>query len=241
MGTRVAWESGSEGRIFSMIESDQLTETGKKLMRMFRLMFDRFGPQDWWPGETELEMMVGAILTQNTNWKNVEKAIANLKRKGLLSFEALLSLKSDELADEIRPAGYYNVKAGRLKNLITFVQETCDGKPFRYLRDKTGVLREGLLSVKGVGPETADSILLYAAHRPVFVVDTYTLRMMSRHDLVLEDAGYDDLQKIFMDNLPEDAGLFNEFHALIVQVGKNYCGKKPRCEKCPLSGWEREA
>lgn len=222
------------------MDFENLTETGRKLLHMFHLMFDRFGPQHWWPAETELEMMVGAVLTQNTNWKNVEKAIANLKRKRLLSFEALTSLTVDELAEEIRPAGYYHVKAGRLKNLITFVQETYDGKLDRCFYDETGVLREGLLSVKGVGPETADSMLLYAMHRPVFVVDAYTFRIMNRHGLIFEAADYDDLQKVFTDNLPLDVGMFNEFHALIVQVGKNFCKKKPRCEECPLNGWERE-
>lgn len=222
------------------MDPENLTEAGGKLVHMFHLMFERFGPQDWWPAETELEVMVGAILTQNTNWKNVEKAIANLKRKGLLSFEALSSLTVDELAEEIRPAGYFNVKAGRLKNLITFVQEHYDGKLNRCLQAETGVLREGFLSVKGVGPETADSMLLYAAQRPVFVVDTYSFRIMNRHGLVFEKAGYEDLQEIFTDNLPEDVELFNEFHALIVQIGKDYCRKNPRCEECPLNGWERE-
>ena len=207
---------------------------------MYHLLFERFGPQDWWPAETELEVMVGAVLTQNTNWKNVEKAIANLKRKGFLSLEALASLRVEVLAEEIRPAGYYNVKAGRLKNLVAFVEETYNGRLDECLSEETGVLREGFLSVKGVGPETADSMLLYAAKKPVFVVDTYTFRIMNRHGLVFEEAGYDVLQEIFMDNLPEDAELFNEFHALIVRAGKDFCGKKPRCAECPLNGWERE-
>ena len=223
------------------MDPENLTETGRKLVHMFHLMFERFGPQDWWPAETKLEMMLGAVLTQNTNWKNVEKAIGNLKRKGLLTFEALSSLKVDELADEIRPAGYYNVKAGRLKNLITFVQQTYDGKLNKCLHEVTGVLREGFLSVKGVGPETADSMLLYAACKPVFVVDNYTFRILNRHGLVFEEAAYDDLQEIFTDNLPRDVGLFNEFHALIVQVGKDFCRKKPKCRECPLNGWERKA
>jgi endonuclease-3 related protein len=222
------------------MDPENLTETGRKLVGMFHLMFDRFGPQNWWPAETELEVMVGAILTQNTNWKNVEKAIANLKRKELLSFEALSSLTVDELAEEIRPAGYYNVKAGRLKNLIAFVQEAYGGKLDRCLHDETRALRKGFLSVKGVGPETADSMLLYAVHRPVFVVGTYTFRIMNRHGLVFEEAGYADLQKIFTDNLAKDVEVFNEFHALIVQVGKDFCRKNPRCEECPLNGWEKE-
>jgi endonuclease-3 related protein len=227
-------------KTYSVSEPDLPAETGRKLLRMFHLLFERFGPQDWWPAETELEVMVGAILTQNTNWKNVEKAINNLKRKGLLSLDALASLKIDELAEEIRPAGYFNVKAARLKNLIVFVQETYHGELSRCFNEETDVLREGFLSVKGVGPETADSMLLYAAGKPVFVVDTYTFRVMHRHGLVFEGAGYEVLQDIFMANLPQDVGLFNEFHALIVQVGKHFCGKKPRCEECPLQSWQRE-
>jgi len=227
-------------KIYSVPDTERLTETGRKLLRMFHLLLERFGTQDWWPAETELEVMVGAVLTQNTNWKNVEKAIANLKRKGLLSLDALASLSVPELAEEIRPAGYYNVKAGRLKNLIAFVQETYHGELDKCLSEETGVLRKSLLSVKGVGPETADSMLLYAAKKPVFVVDAYTFRVMNRHGLIFEEAGYEDLQELFMDNFPEDTGFFNEFHALLVQVGKHFCGKKPRCEACPLNGWERE-
>jgi endonuclease III related protein len=207
-------------------------------MEMFNLMLDRFGAQHWWPGDTELEMMVGAILTQNTSWKNVDKAIANLKNKGLLDIESLHGLSSGALAEEIRPAGYFNVKAVRLKNLINFLVERYSGDISQFLSDETEKLREGLLSVKGVGPETADSILLYAAGRPVFVIDAYTYRILHRHGVVEDQITYDELQDLFQSNLPSDQKLFNEFHALIVRAAKEFCKGKPLCDSCPLCAWE---
>jgi endonuclease-3 related protein len=219
------------------IERTSLGRTGRELMEMFDLMLAHFGPQKWWPADTALEMIVGAVLTQNTSWKNVEKAIANLKGKGLLSVTGLHAMSPGDLAEEIRPAGYFNVKAKRLKNLIAFIVERYDADLSALLADETGRLREGLLSVKGIGPETADSILLYAAHRPVFVVDAYTFRILARHGMVDESAGYEALQSLFVDHLPDDAGLFNEFHALMVQTGKAYCRRTPRCTECPLESW----
>ena len=210
---------------------------GQRLREMYNLLLNHFGPQNWWPAETELEVMVGAILTQNTNWKNVEKAIENLKRKGLLSLQGLSSLPMSELAEEIRPAGYFNIKAKRLKNLIDFVVEGYQADLSGFLKDKTETLREGLLSVKGVGPETADSILLYAARRPVFVIDAYTHRILKRHGMTEEQVTYHELQALFMDHLPDDPEFFNEFHALIVMAGKEYCRKKPLCHLCPLQQW----
>ncbi|MFH0844271.1 MAG: endonuclease III domain-containing protein [Pseudomonadota bacterium] len=211
--------------------------TGHHLMEMVDLLLSHFGPQHWWPGETPLEVMVGAILTQNTNWNNVEKAIQNLKRKGLLSVHGLHSVTVQQLAEEIRPAGYFNIKSKRLKNLIHFLVECYEGKMALFLEDRTETLRNGLLSVKGIGPETADSILLYAVKRPLFVVDNYTYRILNRHGLVDDPVSYDDLQDLFMSNLPHDPQLFNEFHALIVCTGKNYCRKKPLCHPCPLNDW----
>jgi len=208
-------------------------------MAMFNRMLDSFGPQHWWPGETRLEMMVGAILTQNTSWKNVEKAIAGLKEKGILNIEGLHEIPLSLLAEEIRPAGYFNIKAGRLKNLINYIKEGYDGDIPLFFREKTDALREGLLSVKGIGPETADSIMLYAAKRPVFVIDAYTYRILNRHRVVDDQATYHDLQTLFMDNLSEDVALFNEFHALIVKTGKEFCRSKPLCDSCPLNGWEK--
>jgi len=211
--------------------------SGQRLMEMFDLLFAHFGPQNWWPAKTELEVMIGAILTQNTNWTNVEKAISNLKNKDLVSLDRLVSLSVEDLAEVIRPAGYYNIKAKRLKNLINFIFDQYDGDLAGLLQEDTDRLREGLLSVNGVGPETADSIILYAAKRPLFVIDTYTHRILSRHAMAGEEATYYDMQELFMDHLPEDVSLFNEFHALIVQTGKNYCRKNPLCEDCPLHQW----
>ena len=207
-------------------------------MEMFDLMLNHFGPQHWWPGETEIEIIVGAILTQNTNWNNVEKAILNLKTDNLLSVEALYNALPSCLAENIRPAGYFNIKAGRLKNLINVIMEKYGGDITRFLNEETPKLREELISIRGVGPETADSILLYAAKRPVFVIDAYTHRILNRHGLSDDQVAYYDLQDLFMNNLPEDTGLFNEFHALIVRTGKEYCRRRPLCNLCPLEKWE---
>ena len=208
------------------------------LLDIYDRLMACYGPQQWWPGETDLEMMAGAVLTQNTNWKNVEKAIENLKSKGLLTVGALYNMSVEDLAREIRPAGYYNVKARRLINLIQFIKDQYGEDLSGFSAGETWKLREGLLSVNGVGPETADSILLYAARRPVFVIDAYTHRILKRHGMSEEQATYDELQELFMDHLPEDQELFSEFHALIVQTGKNYCKRKPLCPECPLTNWE---
>jgi endonuclease-3 related protein len=211
--------------------------TREKLTEMFSLLLDHFGKQDWWPAETELEMMLGAILTQNTNWKNVEKAIENLKRRDLLSLKGLQSLSNKDLAKEIRPAGYFNVKAKRVRNLIDFVADRYRGELPQLLDDHTESLRQGLLSVRGIGPETADSILLYAARRPVFVVDAYTHRILTRHGMIDEGASYHELQSLFVDHLPDDVALYKEFHALIVRTGKECCRRRPLCDRCPLEQW----
>jgi endonuclease-3 related protein len=207
------------------------------LMEMFESLLDHFGPQRWWPAETELEMMVGAVLTQNTNWKNVEKALKNLKKDNLLSLHKLSTLSISKMAEAIRPAGYYNIKAKRLKNLIDFIVERYQTDLSMFLKEETQTLREGLLSVKGIGPETADSILLYAVRRPVFVIDAYTHRILVRHGMSDEQASYHELQALFMDHLPDDSALFNEFHALLVKTGKEYCRRKPLCHICPLKAW----
>ena len=211
--------------------------TGKNLIEMYNLLLNYFGPQNWWPAETELEVMIGAILTQNTNWKNVEKAIFNLKNRNLLSIDSLFSLPVSSLAREIRSAGYYNVKAQRLKNLIEFIVERYEGNLSLLFRIETETLRKELLSIKGIGPETADSMLLYAAGRPVFVIDAYTHRILNRHGMSEDQTTYYELQSLFVSHLPEDVSLFNEFHALIVQAGKNFCRRKPHCMRCPLEEW----
>lgn len=200
----------------------------------FRLK-EHFGEQYWWPGETPFEIMVGAILTQNTNWTNVEKAIRRLRDAGLLELERMVELPPALLAEYIRPAGYYNIKAGRLLNLCHCIVQHASGCVDDFLDQPIEKLRPLLLMVKGIGPETADSIILYAANQPIFVVDTYTHRILSRHQLIEEESDYYALQELFMDNLELDVGLFNEYHALLVQTGKHFCRKKkPDCAHCPL-------
>ena len=216
------------------------TSTGQTLMEIYNLLFSALGPQNWWPAETKLEMMVGAILTQNTNWNNVEKAIQNLKEEDLLSIRGLIEIPASILAGYIRPAGYYNLKVKRLKNLIKFIEDKYNGDINKLFSFDTENIRKELLSVKGIGMETADSIILYGAGRSLFVVDTYTHRILTRHGLIEEEAGYNDLQVFFMDNLPNDVELFKEFHALIVKTGKDFCRKKPLCSQCPLEDLNKE-
>lgn len=214
-----------------------MEEDRNPFLRVYNRLLSHYGPQSWWPGETAIETMVGAVLTQNTNWGNVEKAIANLRDAEQLSFTALRNMEVDELAEYIRPSGYYNVKARRLKNLFQMIDNEYEGEVQFLLEDSLEGARENLLRVKGVGPETADSILLYAAEKPIFVIDTYTHRVFSRHEIVAEENDYYSLQQEFMDSLPEDVALFNEYHALIVAVAKEFCKKgKPRCKECPLHG-----
>ncbi|MGE4553474.1 MAG: endonuclease III domain-containing protein [Desulfovibrionaceae bacterium] len=199
-------------------------------------MLAALGPSHWWPGETPFEVLVGAVLTQNTNWGNVERAIANLKAAGVLDPHAMYALPPAELSELIRPAGYFRVKAGRLRNVLAWLLEQCDGDMAGLAERDLAELRPSILEVKGVGPETADSILLYALNLPTFVVDAYTFRILGRHGLVAEDADYHALRAEFMDHLPEEAPLFNEYHALLVRVGKDFCRKRqPRCDACPLS------
>lgn len=204
---------------------------------IFTRLAQHFGPQHWWPGETPFEVMVGAILTQNTNWTNVARAIRNLKDAQLLDPHRLVALPHAELAMLIRPAGYFNVKTKRLQNFLRYFVERYNGDVERMAAVPLAVLREELLAVKGVGPETADSILLYALQQPSFVVDAYTYRVLQRHYLVGEETTYEELQAFFMDRLPPDTVHFNEYHALLVAVGKHYCRpKNPRCSACPLNG-----
>ena len=205
-----------------------------KLNEIYQLLLKAYGPQKWWPAESPLEVMVGAVLTQNTNWQGVEKAIANLKRLNLLDPHKLKAIPTEELSRLIKPAGYFNLKARRLKNLIVMVAEAYGGDLEAMGQMDTGQLRQELLSVNGVGPETADSILLYAFHRPIFVVDTYTYRVTSRHGLIEEEVNYQALQDLFMEHLPLDVNMFNEYHALLVRVGKLHCKRKARCQRCPL-------
>ncbi len=214
------------------------THTSDRLQTLYEHMLAQFGPQQWWPADSPFEVMVGAILTQNTNWKNVERAIGNIKDVGLMTLAALSDLPVGLLAEYIRPAGYYNIKAARLHNLFAYINEQHEANLEAFLSQSLPQLREQLLTIKGIGRETADSILLYAAGLPIFVVDAYTHRILTRHQVIDEDWDYDAIQELFMDNLACDASLFNEYHALIVQVGKQYCKKtKPDCAACPLNGF----
>ncbi len=207
----------------------------KYLNTIFEHLFAKFGPQSWWPAKTPFEIIVGAILTQNTNWKNVEKAIINLGQANLLSPMALKKTSLSKLAAAIKPAGYFNVKAGRIKNFVDFLFEEYGGRLDLMKKENLKILRPKLLSVNGIGPETADSILLYALEKPIFVVDNYTKRILLRHSLIEPQADYHAIQAKFMRELKADIQLFNEYHALIVQLGKDICKTKPECERCPIN------
>lgn len=204
------------------------------LQRVYDKLLAHFGRQRWWPGETPFEVIVGAVLTQNTNWKNVEKAIENLRQENLLDPHALQGLPAEELAEVIRPAGYYRLKAGRLHNVADFLVSRYDGDLDRMFQQPLDQLRDELLAVKGVGPETADSILLYAGGMATFVVDAYTYRVVVRHGWLEPEADYHQIKDFFESRLADDAALFNEFHALLVSVGKQFCGTQPKCAGCPL-------
>jgi endonuclease-3 related protein len=207
-----------------------------KLLQAYERLLAAFGPQHWWPGDSPFEIMVGAVLVQNTAWRNVERAIENLREAGVMSPHALYALPPAELAELIRPAGYYQVKANRLRNLLRFVVEEYGGSLDAMFATSLGALREQLLAIHGIGPETADAILLYAGGKPTFVVDTYTHRVLARHSWIGYDAGYDEIKEEFESTLPADAPLFNEYHALLVRVGKDYCKRAaPNCDACPLA------
>lgn len=204
---------------------------------VYQRLKEHFGSQGWWPGETPFEIIVGAILTQNTNWSNVSKAIDNLRDAELLNFGSLRLLSVEEIASYIRPSGYYNLKAKRLRNLMNMIDRLYSADLDLFLEDSFEGGRENLLSVKGVGPETADCIMLYACGHPAFVIDSYTHRVFSRHQLVDEETDYESMQNSFLSYLPEDVQLFNDYHALIVKVATTYCKKNnPLCEECPLQG-----
>ena len=209
----------------------------KDLALVYEQLFKALGPQGWWPARTPLEVAVGAVLTQNTSWLGVERAIANLRTSGALSARALHAMPTPRLARLIRPSGYFNIKAKRLKSFIAFLCEGYGGSMKRMGREETGTLREKLLAVNGIGPETADSILLYALGHPSFVIDAYTRRILGRHGVRQARGSYEDLQGVFHHStLATDAGIYNEYHALLVAVGKNFCRpKKPLCEGCPLN------
>lgn len=207
------------------------------LLDIYKTLYNTFGPQHWWPGETPFEVSVGAILTQNTNWTNVEKAIKNLKEFNVLTAGKLHKLGTKKLASLIRPSGYFNVKAERLKSFLSYICNHYKGSMAGMKKGDTQTLRKELLSVNGIGPETADSILLYALDKPVFVIDAYTRRVLRRHGLASDDMTYHELQALFHTSFPADVQFYNEFHALFVRVGKEFCRPKPGCEGCPLKGF----
>lgn len=206
----------------------------EELMEIYEVLNGYFGDLHWWPADSPFEVIVGAILTQNTAWTNVEKAIQSLRRNRLLDPVALFSLPEEELADIIRPSGYYRLKASRLKSFIQFLIKEYSGNIDAMQDEDLFRLRRKLLGIKGIGPETADSILLYAFRKPIFVSDAYTKRIFVRHGIIGDDAGYDSIQSMIMEHLPHDISLFSQFHALIVNTGKSFCRKEPRCMQCPL-------
>lgn len=201
-------------------------------MVLYRRLFDAYGPQHWWPGDTPFEVMIGAVLTQNTAWTNVEKAITNLKRAGKLELQPMVRMTEQRLARLIRPAGYFNVKARRLKHLCRWLAFVGGIK--RLSRRPTQELRESLLEVHGIGPETADDILLYAFHRPVFVIDAYTRRLLQRMKLIRGNEDYEILRGHIEAALDPDPSLFNEFHALIVRHAKEKCLRNEGCIHCKV-------
>jgi endonuclease-3 related protein len=204
---------------------------------VYRRLYEHYGPRHWWPAETPFEIMVGAILTQNANWKNVEKAIAKLREDFLLDPREMHALSVDELAEEIRSSGYYRQKAARLKRLLDLLWDRYDGSLEEMFSHDLETLRETLLSINGIGPETADSILLYVGEKMTFVVDTYTNRVLKRHGWIEPEADYHQIKQHFESQLPAEVELYQEYHALLVQVGKEHCRKTARCEGCPLHEW----
>ncbi|MDD5634284.1 MAG: hypothetical protein PHW46_03310 [Candidatus Omnitrophica bacterium] len=212
-----------------------MNKTKNKLKHIYDLMEGYYGDLSWWPADSPFEVIVGAILTQNTSWGNVEKAIMELKKNNALTVRKIGNMDETALAGLIRSSGYHRVKAGRLKNICRFILEECGGRLEALKKERQGVLRKKLLSVKGVGPETCDSILLYALDKPVFVVDAYTKRIFSRHGIINEDVAYDDVQHLVHENFPLRVKKLNKLHACIVETAKRFCKKKMGlCKNCPL-------
>lgn len=211
-----------------------LSAMSMPVQKVYERLFVAFGPQHWWPGRTRLEIIVGAILTQNTAWTNVERAIRRLKKARALNLHRLHTADLETLAERIRPAGYYHVKARRLRAFTQRMVDRFDGDLRKLFMLETSALRHVLLDINGIGPETADSILLYAAGRSVFVVDAYTRRFMMRHGWIGREATYEKIAQMFMEQGPGTAAWCNEYHALIVALGKDLCRPAPRCSECPL-------
>jgi len=204
------------------------------LRRVYRRLRRRFGPAGWWPGQSALEVCLGAILTQNTSWVNVERALGELRRRRLLSWRRLRDMPVSRLARLVRSSGTYNVKARRLRAFLDFLGREYGGRVAAMAREERWRLRERLLAVDGIGPETADSIALYGAGQPLFVVDAYTRRVFGRMGLLRGDEAYDEFQQAVMSCLRGDAALYNDYHAQLVRLGKEHCRSRPRCATCPL-------
>jgi endonuclease-3 related protein len=206
------------------------------LYTLYERLYRSIGPLHWWPADSPFEVIIGAILTQNTSWTNVEKAITALKEKNLLHPRRLYSIREKTLAEAIRSSGFFNLKAKRIRSFLRFLFSRYRGDLALMFAEETATLREKLLQINGLGPETVDSILLYAGEKPVFVVDAYTRKILLRHRLIREAAGYEEIQNLFMENLESDVRLFNEYHALLVHVGKHFCRPVQNCGPCPLRG-----
>jgi endonuclease-3 related protein len=209
-------------------------DTRRALLRVYRRLRDRYGHAGWWPGESSFEVCVGAILVQNTAWANVERTLASLRRRGLLSFEALHRRPPSRLAPLLRSSGTFRVKARRLRAFLDFLGAEYGGQVEGMRAESPEALRRKLLAVPGIGPETADSIALYAAGKPLFVVDAYTRRVFSRLGLLRGDLSYAEIQQLFEERLPRDADLYNDYHAQLVRLGQEACRSRPRCAECPL-------
>ncbi|MBN2282974.1 MAG: endonuclease III domain-containing protein [Deltaproteobacteria bacterium] len=214
------------------------TSAEARLLRIYDILNGHFGDLHWWPAETAFEVALGAILTQNTNWKNVEAAMHRLKGRKMLDVEAIYRADPDDLAELIRPAGYYNVKTKRVKAFVIFLRDGYGGSIENMFAEDLPLLRSKLLAVHGIGPETADSILLYAGGKPVFVVDAYTRRILERHGMINGSESYEAIQRFCMDALPPDVSVYNQFHALLVHTAKLFCRVRARCLGCPLNGEE---
>jgi endonuclease-3 related protein len=212
----------------------QTIKIHQRLLKIFDTLLKSFGKRNWWPGETELEIIVGAVLTQNTSWKNVEKAIDNLKYHNALDIRTLYKMDRETLAIIIKSSGFYNIKSNRLKNIINVIYNDYSSNILNLKKIDMWKARERLLKINGIGKETADSIILYALNKPIFVIDVYTKRFLKNHRVYNGQNDYDTLQEFFMRNLPGDTYLFNEFHALIVYLCQNFCKKIPLCSRCPL-------
>jgi len=234
--TSLAERASTAGRELRIVADGQVP-----LDEYFNSLFTAFGPQHWWPGRTPFEVIVGAILTQNTSWTNVERAIANLRDAGLLTPGGIRKVSLRRLERLIHSSGYFRQKARKLKAFCDFLQTKHRGSLRKMFATPTILLREQLLGIFGIGPETADSILLYAGGHAVFVVDAYTKRILARHGWANQKSKYDDIRWMFERQSPGDVRRFNEFHALIVNAGKNYCtAQRPRCDECPLGKYLEE-